>query len=107
MALIACKECGEMVSDQALSCPKCGCPIKKVSSAPTLNSNLSIVAFIFSLFTITCVIGFIISIIDLSSSHKDNYRHGLSWFALIWGFLAIVSLIVLVCMYIMGKIKLF
>lgn len=28
MALIQCKECGAMISDQAKSCPKCGCPVE-------------------------------------------------------------------------------
>ena len=32
MALIQCKECGAMVSDQAENCPKCGSPIAKNSS---------------------------------------------------------------------------
>ena len=27
MALIKCKECGNMVSDRAKTCPKCGCPV--------------------------------------------------------------------------------
>lgn len=29
MALIKCPECGNDVSTEAVSCPKCGCPIKK------------------------------------------------------------------------------
>lgn len=29
MALIKCPECGEEISDQAISCPKCGLPIKR------------------------------------------------------------------------------
>lgn len=29
MALIQCKECGAMISDQAKSCPKCGCPVEQ------------------------------------------------------------------------------
>ena len=28
MALIKCTECGAMISDQAKSCPKCGCPVE-------------------------------------------------------------------------------
>lgn len=28
MALIQCEDCGAMISDQAKSCPKCGCPIE-------------------------------------------------------------------------------
>lgn len=31
MALIQCKECGAMISDQAKSCPKCGCPVEQDS----------------------------------------------------------------------------
>lgn len=27
MALIKCKECGQVISDMAANCPKCGCPI--------------------------------------------------------------------------------
>ncbi len=29
MALIECKECGQMVSDKAEICPNCGCPVEK------------------------------------------------------------------------------
>lgn len=29
MALFECEECGQMVSDKAEACPKCGCPIEK------------------------------------------------------------------------------
>lgn len=29
MAMIKCPECGHEVSDQAPTCPNCGCPIKK------------------------------------------------------------------------------
>lgn len=28
MALIECKECGQMISDKAVACPKCGCPVE-------------------------------------------------------------------------------
>ena len=31
MALIKCNECGNMISDRATKCPKCGCPITKGS----------------------------------------------------------------------------
>ena len=29
MALIKCSECGHMISDKAIKCPKCGCPTKE------------------------------------------------------------------------------
>lgn len=32
MALIYCKECGRQISDQALSCPFCGCPSYRVTA---------------------------------------------------------------------------
>ena len=27
MALIKCRECGNLISDKASRCPKCGCPV--------------------------------------------------------------------------------
>ena len=32
MALIACKECKQQISDQAKVCPHCGCPVKRQKS---------------------------------------------------------------------------
>lgn len=32
MALIKCPECGKEISDQAASCPNCGCPMKETNS---------------------------------------------------------------------------
>lgn len=34
MALIKCSECGKDISDQATSCPGCGCPVKHEQDAP-------------------------------------------------------------------------
>lgn len=41
MALIKCKECGKEISDQAATCPNCGCPVK--SQEPQLNPGETIV----------------------------------------------------------------
>ena len=38
MALINCKECGNEVSDKALSCPKCGAPIEKPQEQKTVEA---------------------------------------------------------------------
>lgn len=35
MALIICTECGHKVSDKAISCPECGCPISAMLEAET------------------------------------------------------------------------
>lgn len=34
MALINCPECEKKISDKAVSCPNCGCPINKQSNSP-------------------------------------------------------------------------
>ena len=39
MALIDCPECSTTVSDKAISCPKCGCPIAKPVVAPSPAST--------------------------------------------------------------------
>lgn len=31
MALVPCKSCGEMISDLATTCPKCGAPVEHVA----------------------------------------------------------------------------
>ena len=33
MALVPCKSCGEMISDQATTCPKCGAPVNPTVEA--------------------------------------------------------------------------
>ena len=39
MALIVCKECGAEVSDKAISCVKCGCPIKMPNTTLTVRAS--------------------------------------------------------------------
>ena len=39
MALIKCSECGHMISDKAIKCPKCGCPIHNESKTQ-YNTNV-------------------------------------------------------------------
>lgn len=45
MALIQCKECGQMVSDRAKACIHCGCPLEeeknivKIKMNPYMNPN--------------------------------------------------------------------
>lgn len=38
MALVPCKFCGEMISDQATTCPKCGAPVEQVAR-PTADTT--------------------------------------------------------------------
>lgn len=39
MALIKCPECGKEISDQAASCPNCGCPMKETNSDSGSNNS--------------------------------------------------------------------
>ena len=39
MSLIKCKECGKEISDQASSCPHCGCPINPSAQSISVNMN--------------------------------------------------------------------
>ena len=45
MALIKCSECGHMISDKAMKCPKCGCPVEQAflqdsSQKATTSENM-------------------------------------------------------------------
>ncbi len=40
MALIKCEECGQMISDKAVKCPKCGAPIVKESVVPAQQTTV-------------------------------------------------------------------
>ncbi len=41
MALIKCPECGKEISDKAVSCPSCGCPITTVNNVESQSSDVS------------------------------------------------------------------
>ncbi|MBR5169880.1 MAG: SPOR domain-containing protein [Muribaculaceae bacterium] len=41
MALIKCTECGHMISDKAMNCPKCGCPVRKGSDIAKNYDDIS------------------------------------------------------------------
>ncbi len=40
MALIVCKECGQQISDQAVMCPNCGCPVQPNEMGETKSETL-------------------------------------------------------------------
>ena len=75
MALIKCKECGNMVSDRAEACPKCGCPIGSATHSQLQleyaadnnhtnnrgNSNKNGVLWFFLIFAIVAIIIFLLS----------------------------------------------
>ena len=55
MALIKCSECGEEVSEDATSCPKCGHPVKAVTIEKTGKKwkrliLIAVLMFIFGIF---------------------------------------------------------
>lgn len=90
MALISCKECGNQISDQAKSCPHCGCSVESqkphISNQPQqvrINNNnqpqkgesaVGIIGLILSVFICSPVFssfGFILCLFGLASkNHK-------------------------------------
>lgn len=89
MALITCPECGKEISDQAVSCPNCGAPIRIVQPVAQItapqpkkkNSTLGVLALIFSIIGCTFFVGIILAIIDLC--RKDGCKKTLSIIALV------------------------
>ena len=41
MALISCTECGKNISDKAVACPGCGCPVEKVQEQAVVEVDYS------------------------------------------------------------------
>lgn len=66
MALIKCPECGQLVSDKAEICPKCGKRLVEVSS-PKKKSNFGIVVLI-------AIIVFVVVIVNLGTNDKKSYQ---------------------------------
>ena len=58
MAIIKCQECGKEISDQAKSCPNCGCPIKKEEKLNRLKLSRKCVAIVFFVI-ISCICLFV------------------------------------------------
>lgn len=53
MALIKCTECGNEISDKAVSCPGCGAPVKEVQPVSVRGSkNVGCMTLIISLFIV-------------------------------------------------------
>lgn len=89
MALIKCKECGKEISEQASSCPKCGCPtkenkIKNNKSSVGINIWLSLCVFICFIISLVDMFNLIdIENITLNIGNFDFYI--MSYFAFILG----------------------
>ena len=59
MALIKCKECGKEISDQATTCPNCGCPINDDTYTKEVKASKRVAIFIIAILIIVCLVGFI------------------------------------------------
>ncbi len=104
-----CSKCGNELHDDAVICPKCGCPVEaKQSSNKTSNSKirtallLNIFAFVIALFSIVnyCY--------EVSKSDNNND----STYILLFGLLALITLSFILCIIInafarKGEIKSF
>lgn len=82
MAMIKCKECGKEMSDHAIMCPNCGCPVKKnkhiyneeINSFCLSGMIIGIVSFFIDFFGLVSATGLIISIIGLSKSSSGKNK---------------------------------
>jgi len=84
MALIKCEECKTEVSDKAIQCPKCACPIKTqmndhVQTIEQTSKNLKLQSLIGS---IILILGFI-----------SMFKFGMSWITLTLLIIGIISII--------------
>ena len=64
MALTKCPECGGDVSDKAVACPHCGCPLnvqpisnQGLTPAQAKPSGMSIAAFVMAVLSVVCIFG--------------------------------------------------
>ena len=46
MALISCPECGKEISDKAVACPNCGCPIKVTETQIIVKASSDFIGLI-------------------------------------------------------------
>ena len=81
MAMVKCPECGQDISNLAVTCPHCGYPVKKMNDekeeyvltvgAPTYSRNMQVI-LIFLSFAV-CVYGLIVSIKAGSVTNSFSY----------------------------------
>lgn len=88
--LIKCKECGKEISEEAQSCPNCGCPnIKEKNNLKKKRaSQLSAWAILLCWFPYVSFVGFILALVDLIQNDKET-SHGYSIAAIIISVLAV------------------
>ena len=59
MALVHCRECGEKISEQAPSCPKCGAPQQQVTQHKKSNKNGLVLAVVLTVLLGVCAYFFL------------------------------------------------
>ena len=90
MSMIKCPECDREISDKAVSCPNCGCPIKETkieTEQEKINVRRKNKGEIFIFFG---VISFIFSIYAYNTTSKRIFGLSISAF---WGISAVLIII--------------
>ena len=74
MSLITCHDCGKKVSDKAVSCPNCGCPVEVVNikEVGTSNAGSSIVKNYKEVLVWICILVSVSSIFYFINSNTRN-----------------------------------
>ena len=91
-----CTKCGAQINDEAIICPKCGCPTAnyalEVSSVSTEEKNgIAIAGFVCSFFI--PLLGWIFGGVGLSRANKRNNKHK--------GF-SIAAIVIASCMFLLS-----
>lgn len=77
MALIKCSECGQMVSENAKSCPKCGCPIDNQSNGFKVNnkkdgSGRKGIVAVLSIIVLIAAVAIVFYVFSSEASNNDS-----------------------------------
>ena len=67
-----CSTCGNAVHENAVICPKCGCPLKETPKAPEVSSGVITAGYVCAV--LLPLVGFIIGIVLLA---KGKAGHGI------------------------------
>jgi uncharacterized membrane protein YvbJ len=95
MALIKCSECGHEVSDEALSCPNCGHPLKSINqitqqSPVTIEQTSKKWKWVKLVSAIFIIIGLFLFLSGLSNGGFENSKTGLGFFIAFVSFIGLL-----------------
>jgi hypothetical protein len=73
MALMSCPECSTQVSDRAISCPSCGCPIV---TPPSISPHLTASVTVSKSRGVYIILGLVFGVLGFHNFYSGNYGAG-------------------------------